>query len=817
MATDSPFGRAARYIAPLLILLLFTGSAAAPLPPEQAYREARAAVGRNDLLSGQRIAEKALAHTCADDDRDAIWALRILLGEVIAKRGDGAAALQMLKPELPPRLRTSETAVYRLLALGYAANTAAPDDLPKYLQQAHDLARAYQPQMLYTTHVAVAMVVATEEAVTHLLAAAEIAERQHDASKIALVKSALQLKYTEAAQLAQAVEMGEAALVTYRDTHAFGRIATTSGNLGWAYLELGDRERAMALFAEAIEASTLAGADRERVEWLNARGLAFSGELEFAAAESSYREALDFGRRTKNDQLGNVLSNLSRTALETGRYAEAQRLNSEAIAERQQRAGTDLRSNRVLQARIDTMTGNYAAAEKTLHAVLNEAKQRKETEWEAQARLAQLYVRMDRAGDADEAFEHAIDSFRSAREAVANPELRLSYFNIAKDLLDTYIDFLVRSDRGDDALAATEKSRAQTLLERTNGIVPRYTDPRTIARQRGLTILCYWLGREHSYVWNITPSAVTVAVLPPDETIAALADAYHDDLLQGSRGSIEASGERGRALYDMLVEPALHGTVPVTPITIVADGRLHALNFETLVTGQSAHYWIEDVVLSSASSLQLLARQETERAHGAGMLLVGDPLAVARHPYPELQFAAEEIASVKRHFRNTKALTRDDATPAAYRAADPGKYELIHFVAHGVASLQRPLDSAIILGEDAQDHYELFARDIVAQPLSARLVTISSCSGAGERTYAGEGLVGLAWAFLRAGASEVVAALWDVDDRATAALMDDFYAGIQSGRSPATALRDAKLKLVDGEGPYRRPKYWAPFVLYSGS
>src|SRR5687767_15402840 len=48
--------------------------------------------------------------------------------------------------------------------------------------------------------------------------------------------------------------------------------------------------------------------------------------------------------------------------------------------------------------------------------------------------------------------------------------------------------------------------------------------------------------------------------------------------------------------------------------------------------------------------------------------------------------------------------------------------------------------------------YRLAARDIAQHPLSARLVTISSCDGAGTATYAGEGLVGLAWAFLHAGA-----------------------------------------------------------------
>jgi CHAT domain-containing protein len=78
-------------------------------------------------------------------------------------------------------------------------------------------------------------------------------------------------------------------------------------------------------------------------------------------------------------------------------------------------------------------------------------------------------------------------------------------------------------------------------------------------------------------------------------------------------------------------------------------------------------------------------------------------------------------------------------------------------------------------------------------------------------------LVGLAWAFLRAGAQQVVAALWDVNDRATPKLMDDFYRQLREGKDAPTALRAAKLNLIARGGIAERPLYWAPFVLYSGA
>ena len=118
------------------------------------------------------------------------------------------------------------------------------------------------------------------------------------------------------------------------------------------------------------------------------------------------------------------------------------------------------------------------------------------------------------------------------------------------------------------------------------------------------------------------------------------------------------------------------------------------------------------------------------------------------------------------------------------------------------------------------DSYKLYARDIVQHRLNASLVTISACNGAGTRAYSGEGLVGLSWAFLRAGAHNVIGALWEVSDASTPQLMDAFYRELFQGKDPAAALREAKLGLLrsaDPDSVFRKPFYWAPFQLYAGS
>ncbi len=179
------------------------------------------------------------------------------------------------------------------------------------------------------------------------------------------------------------------------------------------------------------------------------------------------------------------------------------------------------------------------------------------------------------------------------------------------------------------------------------------------------------------------------------------------------------------------------------------------------------------------------------------------------------------MSKIEKYFSDsqTKVLEGKQATPAAYLSSNPERFSYLHFVTHGTASHTRPLESAVILSKQG-DSYKLYARDIVQHRLSANLVTISACYGSGTRAYSGEGLVGLSWAFLRAGAHDVIAALWEVSEASTPALMDAFYGELFQGKDPATALRDAKLSLLHSPDPgsvFKKPFYWAPFQLYAGS
>ena len=97
--------------------------------------------------------------------------------------------------------------------------------------------------------------------------------------------------------------------------------------------------------------------------------------------------------------------------------------------------------------------------------------------------------------------------------------------------------------------------------------------------------------------------------------------------------------------------------------------------------------------------------------------------------------------------------------------------------------------------------------------LPADLVVLSACQTALGKEIKGEGLVGLTRGFMYAGAERVVASLWQVDDQATARLMQHFYRGmLKENLRPAAALRAAQIEMSK-QKRWSAPYYWAGFVI----
>jgi CHAT domain-containing protein len=139
-----------------------------------------------------------------------------------------------------------------------------------------------------------------------------------------------------------------------------------------------------------------------------------------------------------------------------------------------------------------------------------------------------------------------------------------------------------------------------------------------------------------------------------------------------------------------------------------------------------------------------------------------------------------------------------------------GDFDIIHFATHGQFIPESPMNSSLLLTPDSQDDGRLTALEILKLRVMGRVVVLSACKTALGMSSTGAEIVGLNRSFLYAGSPSVISSLWNVDDRATAQLMDHFYKYIEKGKDVANALKMVQMDMIHkGYAPY----YWAPFIL----
>lgn len=592
------------------------------------------------------------------------------------------------------------------------------------------------------------------------------------------------LSYARLGQFEQATAVQRRAVESHQTRGAPMYLEQALGELGNTWVLQGDAREGLKHLTRAFEVATSARLDADAALWAGNVATAAVAIGDLDRAEQFNRDAIRLKTATKGSTLYNTL-NAALIALGRGRAPDAKRLYEEAL--------------------------RASAAEPA-------------AQWEAHAGLAKTALA---AGDARAAAGHFDDALRTiqrARSDLLKAEYRLTFLTRVIRFYQDYVDTLVAGGQTDRALAVADSSRAVVLAERMGGNAPAQgvsAAAFVAAAKRSRTVwLAYWLAPARSYAWVVTANGIHFATLPPAAELERLVERHRAAIQSASVDPLTAADSPGGALYSALVAPVAQWIPPGSPVRIVADGALHGINFETLpVAGPPRHYWIEDVAIAVAPSLGLLASsasdgREPERTP-ASLLLVGDPTPRLRE-FPKLGYAPIEMAAVSKHFgaAGTARYDGDRASPAGYFSAGPERFDVIHFTAHAAANRTSPLDSAVILSGPAGAD-KLYARDVAERPLRAALVTISACRSAGERAYTGEGLVGFAWAFMRAGARQVVAGLWDVDDQSTAALMDTLYARINGGDNVPGALRAAKLALMRRGGHVARPYYWAPFQVFT--
>lgn len=380
----------------------------------------------------------------------------------------------------------------------------------------------------------------------------------------------------------------------------------------------------------------------------------------------------------------------------------------------------------------------------------------------------------------------------------------------------------------------------------------------------GQALLEYLIRDRETYLFLVTLQACKFYRLPiAKQELAHRIEKLQLPFSQFQEGRIDLAHlsydvQLSHRLYRLLFQPIEPALRPGAEIIVVPDDVLNYLPFESLSrTGEMrpaatdlpfAEYrdvdWLVKrfsfVYALSASSLRLRVKQPSSTQRE--LLAFGNPsvgssqesdiervvlrgsLKTGEHfpefpPLPQATKESKKIGELMSGKLRTKVFLGDQATESQFFKEAPSA-DYLHFAVHSMVNQEEPYYSALVLAPEQHSDGLLQAYEIVNTRLQSHLVTLSGCETALGKLKRGEGMLGLQRAFLQAGAESVVVSLWSVED-STADFMEAFYKNIRDGQSLSGALRNAKLKYLEGSlalsgGQHfslSHPFFWAPFVL----
>jgi len=823
----------------LLVLLLFAtgcvrhGRAALG----EVYQEAQLFQRQDDPQQALAVADQGLNRALKEQNSAYYWKFRLLKAEVLLAQGDTTEALSLIEGNIPRNVSAAELLARQWLDRGWAESSLSnfQKSLASY-QQALEFAHKAQSESLVTEvelrqGVSLLRLGNTSLAERAFLDALQRARRQQDSYFEASALGDLALLRMNDARYDEAMDRFQQALSLFEKIPSHRLVARTLDNLGYCELQLGETEKALRLFEEASQQSSSLGLWSDQQASLGRIGDCYYGNGDLPSALAYYQRALDIARRThERFWIANWLYDLAATSIDTGDLAKAEEYNDQALAlQEQMQNPVERLYPRLNAARLAALRSQFDEAQNRYWSIIASAQAQSgirdpEIILEARSGLARVLVQTGHPAQAEIQWRKTLALIDANPSALTDEEHRITYRSSLIRFYQDYVDFLVAKGRNAEALEVAESNRARLLSEGMRGsdrlqARVNVTQLQDLSQRARATLLEYWLAPRRSFLWVVTPAGLAAFVLPPQQKIADRVEAYQR-AIDNLRDPLATGSPAGDDLYKTLLGPARPLMARSANVAIVPDGALYNLNFGTLpVPAPSPHYLIEDTTISVAPSLSALVdRSAPFRPQPASLLLIGDPANADEQHFPQLLNAGLEIKRIEEQFRSDSklVLTGSAAQPNAYAAAHPERFSFIHFAAHATPNREDPLDSAIILSPQGM-RYKLYARDVMSIPTHASLVTVSACQSAGARAYAGEGLVGLAWAFLRAGARHVIGGLWEVDDRSTSQLMAKLYGDLSRGSNPAAALRDAQISLQKSESAFHKPYYWAPFEVFTDS
>lgn len=319
--------------------------------------------------------------------------------------------------------------------------------------------------------------------------------------------------------------------------------------------------------------------------------------------------------------------------------------------------------------------------------------------------------------------------------------------------------------------------------------------------------ITYNYNEQNSYRIVITKETITFSIIKNNAALNDIVEKYINSIYLKKHDKILANSLYRQLLPNELITDKKH-------LILSADGRLHNIPFDALIDDENV-FMINKIGIEYIFSANLyFNNKKTKNA-----LFAKNMLAIAP-TYNNVRFASlsneKEINDISKNYTSL-ILTKSNATKQNYFKYAHNK-DIIHLATHTKIDTMIPIHSSIVLADtkSTTDYSYLNLIEIMQQPITAKLVTLSACDGSFGKNSKGEGVLHFAWAFRYAGAKNIIISQWQSPDKSTAQLMKYFYNHIRKTKNINAALRFAKLKyLKNADAIGAEPYYWANFIIYS--
>jgi CHAT domain-containing protein len=369
---------------------------------------------------------------------------------------------------------------------------------------------------------------------------------------------------------------------------------------------------------------------------------------------------------------------------------------------------------------------------------------------------------------------------------------------------------------------------------------PRVATLTTVQRQlaAGQALLSYSLTDSAGFVFIVTPQRQFLHRLPYAPSADSLVLQFRQTLLNRDAGRYT---RHAYGLYARLLEPVRSQLGGITELTVVPEGTISYVPFETLLTrkpGTGADgyaalpYLLNDFTIRydfSGTFFVQHAQRAVERLPKSLMAYApsfrsgaADTLAPNADrerdnlwPLPGARREVERIAGI-----TGGAFAAGSQASETQFKTSAARHGVLHLATHGLLDDRNPAYSKLVFAPadgEGEDGY-LYAYELYNLRLDAELVVLSACNTGVGTIQKGEGVKSLARGFAYAGCANVLMSLWPSSDQATARIMEYFYEELAAGRGKDAALREAKLKYLQrADALTANPYFWGTFVLIGDS